>query len=57
MITHTIATIEDFLIMEGFSMDMKRTRICGNTDKNRSLAKGRERLHRQAVSTCFAVVR
>ena len=25
MITHTIATIEDFLIMEGFSMDMKRT--------------------------------
>lgn len=29
MITHTIATIEDFLIMEGFSMDMKRTRICG----------------------------
>ena len=29
MITHTIATIEDFLIMDGFSIDIKRTRICG----------------------------
>lgn len=29
MTTQMMATIEDFLIIEGFSMDMKRTRMCG----------------------------
>ena len=29
MMTHTMATMEDLRIMEGFLMDMKRTRMWG----------------------------